>query len=334
MLRSPKAWRVVLGVTLPACCLALAAPPQTGRIAPPPPASPQAGADRLVPADAGILAVLDVRRTLATPLVKKYALGPLAQVLGRDDRVIRVLRAAGVDPLRDVDTITFAASGDLPRPRLLVVARGRFDLPRVHAAAADFARQNPEQFTATKEGGLTVYEIRAEKTLFAAFADATTLVLSPAKDYAVASARKAGQAPAGLNPDLRAAMARLSGRESVWLAAVVSEQMKQELKQQDPQSAGLANALESVTGGIELTDALKLALVVHTADPGAAAQLRKKIDEVLPLLTFLAAGKDQVGRLAKEAVSTVKVAVDKKGVAVTLELTEDMIQKVVNKANP
>ncbi len=62
--------------------------------------------------------------------------------------------------------------------------------------------------------------------------------------------------------------------------------------------------------------------------------MRRKLDEVLPLLNFLAPGKDTVGRVAKEAVSSIKVATEKNDVRITLQLTEAMIQKAGKKEQP
>src|SRR5262249_31146299 len=139
---------------------------------------------------------------------------------------------------------------------------------------------------------------------------------------------------APLNPPMQKALDRLGGPECAWVAAVITDKMKQALKQQDADLGALAAALESVTGRLDVTDALQLVVVIHAANDEAAGQLRKKIDEILPLLNFLAPGKDTVGRVAKEALSSLKVSTEKNEVRITLQLTEEMIQRAGKKDVP
>lgn len=290
--------------------------------------------DRLTPADAGVVAAVNVRQLLTAPLVRKHALEELKRILNRDDRMVKLLGQAGLDPLKDVDTITVAAVGDLPNPRLVGVVRGRFDPAKVQAVAADFAKQNPDKLKTTKEGDLVVYKVLADKTtIYAAFADRFTLVLSPDRAQTLAVVEAAGKAAARLNKDVQKVIDRLAGKESVWVAAVITDKMK-DIAKLDPDMAELAAALESATGGVEVDDAVKVALVLHAANAGAAAKWRKKIEEVLPLLNFLAPGKDAAGRVAKAALGTIKVAADKNDVRITMQVTEEMIQKAAKKDNP
>jgi hypothetical protein len=298
------------------------------------PAAAGPAVDPLVPAEAGIVAVANFRPMLAAPLVRKYALEELTRALGRDDRVVKVLRLAGLDPLRDVDTFTFAASGDLPSPRLLGIVRGRFDPARMQAAAAEYNRQYPDKIQVLREGGGVVYQVQAAKPLFGAFADRGTFVLSPSKDYLLEVLKKAGTPSGGLNKDMHKALETLGSQDGAWAAGVITDSMKQALRQQDPDLGALAAGLESITGRLELTDALQLTVVIHAANGEAAGLVRKKLDEVLPLLNFLAPGKDVVGRTAKEAVSSIKVGTDKNDVRITMQLTEAMIQRAAKKDVP
>jgi hypothetical protein len=332
-LRFVRFRQVILGAVLAGCCLAIEPVSRPAPQVPPPAASIRT--DPLTPGSANVLAVINLRQTLATPLVRKHVLEELRRLLGREDRVVKVLRLAGLDPLTDVDTLTFAASGDITDPRLVAVVRGRFDPAKVQAAVEEFGKENPGKIAHLKEGERSIYQVRGEKTLYAAFADAGTFVLSPSKEYLLEVVRKAGEAPAPLNADMQKTVARLDGRECAWVAAVLTDQMKQALRQQDPDLARLTASLESITGRLELTGSLQLAVVIHATNAAAAGEVRKKLEEVvLPLLNFLAPGKDPVARVAKEALSSIKVATDKNDVRITLQLTEEMIQKASRKEQP
>jgi hypothetical protein len=217
---------------------------------------------------------------------------------------------------------------------LLGIVRGRFDPAKVQAAAEEYARQYPEKLKVLQEGERTLYRVQAEKTLFCGFADPGALLLSPSKEYLGEVLKKARGAAAPLNKDMQKALEKLGSPEGSWGAAVLTASMKQALKRQDPELGALIAPLESVTGGLELADAVKLTVVIHAANAEAAGQVRRKLDEVLPLLNFLAPGKDTIGRLAKEAVSSIKVGTDRNDVRITLQLTEAMVQKAGKKDAP
>jgi hypothetical protein len=316
-----------LVLTLACCCGPVLA-------APAPAAPAKAEPDRLTPADSDVVAVVNVRQLLAAPLVRKYALDTLTRILNRDDRMVKLLGRAGLDPLKDVDTLTVSMSGDLPNPRLVGLVRGRFDPDKVHAVAADFAKQNPEKLKVTKEGDLVVYHVLADKTtVYAAFADRFTLVVSPDRAQTLAVVGGAAKAAGRLNKQTQKVIDMVPAKDAVWVAAVVTDKMKEAAKG-DPDAAELVAALGSATGGVEVDDGVKAALVLHTDGAESAGKWRKKIEEVLPLLNFLAPGKDAPGRLAKAAIGTIKVAADKSDVRITFQVTEEMIQKAAKKEAP
>jgi hypothetical protein len=325
MKRSFPRGRAALSVALSALCFFLGpSRPAAG----PPPASTAAGVDPLTPGDACVLLVVDVRQLLAAPLVKKHALEGIGKALARSERVGEALRAAGLDPLRDVDTLTLAVSGDWPHPHVLAVVRGRFDPAKARAAATDYARHNPAELQLEPDGGRVVYQAHAHgQTTFAAFADGGALLVSTKReDLAAALARPDGS-PAPLSGPMRSALAKLDGKEPVRLAVVITDRLKETIRRKDPDSAALAASLECVTGALEVTDAFRLTLAAHTTSPAAALQLRQKVEDVLPLLQLLAAGPDQGARLLKEAIDGIEVDTRGSAARLRVKVTEEMIRK-------
>src|SRR5690348_14394703 len=71
-----------------------------------------AQADRLTPADAEAVVQINVRQILQSSVVKKHALDPLKVVLKHNEELQQLLTAAGVDPLKDITTISLSASGN------------------------------------------------------------------------------------------------------------------------------------------------------------------------------------------------------------------------------
>ncbi len=321
MTRSPR-WvrRLALGL---AALVLMASTAVRGR-----PAAPtHAEADPWAPADCGLLVVINVRQVAAAPLVQKYAREELSKALARTQRIGKALQAASLDLLRDIDRITLAVSGDLLHPHVLGIVRGHFDAARARAAAAEYARQSPTELQIENANGRALYHFRAEHHEVFAIFDGSTLILATSREHLAAALPASASLPAPRTAAMQEALGKLSGQESAWLALVVAEPMKETLKRKDPQSAELIASLQCVTGSIDVTDALSLVLTAYTATPQAALQLRKKVDNVVPLLQFFAAGNDVGARLLRDAVAGIRVENQHNAVRVTLQVSEDMIQK-------
>lgn len=317
-----KTWRILATVSSIVLCLAVPVSAQPSRVEP----------DRLTPADAEVVVTVNVRQLLRTPVVQKHALDPLKLLLERNNELRQLLAAAGLDPLKDIDTIALSTSGNpTGKGKLLAVVRGDFDPDKVRAATEAYAKKYPGRLKALQEGDLPMWEITSDnKSFFAAFAGKKTLVMTTAKEDTAAVVKRADQRPERLNKDMRAALDQLPGGESVWLAMVVTDPIKRLLKRDDL-AKNFADAVQSVTGTLELNDDAQLTLVVHTNDPAAATQIKSKLDELMPLLNFLAAGKDTSGRVLKEVIDGIKLGTNKNDVSVRLKVTDAQLEKARKK---
>jgi hypothetical protein len=128
---------------------------------------------------------------------------------------------------------------------------------------------------------------------------------------------------------MRAALDQLKGSETVWLAMVATDSIKQVLKG-DELAKNFADALQSVTGSLELTDDAQLTLVVHTNNPMAATRIKGKLDDLMPLLNVLGTGKTP---LVGELLRGIKLEADKNDVSVRLKVTDAQFEKA-RKTNP
>jgi len=313
---SRKTWLKALGLALLALCVA--AP------------SRAAEPDKLVPGDAEVVMVVNVRQILGSPLVKKYALEQLKAAVKANEQAQKTFEATGLDPLTDVDrvAITKAAGGN---DKVLVVVRGHFDPEKVQAAAADFAEKEPRKLKISREDGVRVYELKTEnKPAFAAFAGKGALVISPSKEYTLDAVKNAGKERAELNKEMQTALDKVSGKESVWWAVVITEEMKRQMRK-NPQTAELAPKLESTTGNINLTEDARISLQVHTTDPKAAGLIKQKINEAKPLLAVLGQANEELAPVVNELVENLKVTTQKNTVRVDLDITQEMIEKAAKR---
>lgn len=321
-----KIWPSVAAFGLFALAVAAAAP------APTPSRSNHAELDRLTPRDAEMVVQINVRQMLQSALVKKHALDPLKLLLQRNDEVRQLLRAAGLDPLKDIDTIGLSTSGNpMMGGKLVAVMRGDFAPDKARMAIEEYMKKHPGHLKSVKDGDLAMWEILDDnKSFYAAFAGDKTLVLTASKEDTAALVRRAGQTPPPPSAAMRSALEHLKGSESLWLAMVATDEVKQLLKADDT-TKEFASALQSVTGTLEVSDDARFGLVVHTNSPDAATKIKGKLDELMPLLTFLGAGKDSGGRIAKEIVSNIKLNAEKNDVSLRIQITEDQIEKARKK---
>jgi hypothetical protein len=289
----------------------------------------RASADRLTPADAGFIVSVNFRQILDSPLIKKNALPAINAALAKEAHVRKLLETAGLDPLKDIDSLTVTGTIEGKQPRGFAVLRGRFQPDKLLAVLTEHAKEKAEKVKILDEGGLKIVRFEDHKPVFAAFADNKTLIIAPEKSDLLEVVGRASKGPARLSKDLAGAIAKVSGKDALWLAVVISDEIKKALPGDNPAVAELVGPVKAITGGIELTDAVGLAIVIHTGDEDGASALKKKIDEFLPALNLFIP-PDGGGRMAKEVLSTLKVANDKNAVRISLQLSEEILKKAAS----
>jgi hypothetical protein len=286
--------------------------------------------DKLLPDDAEAVLVVNVRQILDSPLVKKHALEQVKAALQMDAQLKQLLAASGVDPLKDVDSLTLSTAGGTSG-KVLMVVRGKFDLDKVKTAADDFAKKHPGKLKITEEGKTRLYEGEADgKPVFAAFIDGTTLVASSAKDFTLETVKNAGTKAPKVSKEMQAALGNVTGKESLYLAVIVTEELKK-LLAANPQTKEIGPKLENLTGGLKLTDALEANVQIQTADAKTAASVKKLVDAGKGILTVFAMSDEKIGPVVNEIVKALKITNEKTNVNISLKVTEEMIQKAAPK---
>lgn len=288
-----------------------------------------ADASKLLPGDSEIVASINVQQILQSALFKKYGLDQAKAALARSPESQKAFKALNFDPLQDVHSVTLATTGDPSAGKVLVIVNGRYDVDKINQAAANFVEKNPK-FKIHKEGSLQILEGESQdRPMFAAVLNAQTVVLSPAKDHLVASVQRPNAG--GINPVLQGAIKGVDGGQSLWLAALVTDKMKEDLGR-NPQTQQLAPKLQAVTGTVHITDAALANVSIHTADAQSANQVKMFFTQIVPLLKVLAQGNEQAGPILNELLNNLKISSDKSSVSISLKVTEDMLLKALNQA--
>jgi hypothetical protein len=286
--------------------------------------------DKLAPADTEAVMVLNLRQMLDSPLVKKEDLDKAKEAMKQNPQVQQILTATGFDPLKDLNRVTLTAAFDTKEPRVLVIARGRFDVDKIGALAADHAKKEPDKLTITKEGGVTVYEMKGQgqgQPAFAAFPSKDVFLLALSKDYLLQAVKNVGKEPAKLGKDMTTALGKVGGKESLWFAAVIPEEAKKAIKK-NPPTAEIADKLQYLTGSLNFSNDFQLAVQVHTTDAEAAEKLGAFVDSFKPLLSLMTANDKENGPKVAELVKQLKIVPEKSTLTISLKLTEDQIKKL------
>jgi hypothetical protein len=246
-----------------------------------------------------------------------------------NDQAGKIMQAAGVDPLKDIDSVMFANSGAPPKNDWLIVSHGKFDQDKFHTAAQDFAKKNPKELKITGEGKDRVYEIiDKDNKVYAALADGSTLVMANSKEFLQGTLKKG--AAGKLNKDMQAALEKVKGgKESMWMALVITDEMRKSLAG-NPQTKDLAAKLDSVTGSLNVANDIQLTVLIHTTDADSAQKVAKQINGLKPLLGLLANGNEQAKPFIDLLSENLQIKSKEKAATIDLKLTEDQLKKAIS----
>jgi len=279
---------------------------------------------KLVPADADFVLVANYQQLVNSAMFKKHGMEPFKQAL-QDPEIKGALDALGLDPLKDIDTVVVTNSGKLDSSgNLFVAVKGRFDLDKIAAAAKN------EGLKVHKDGGLTVYETKAEKgsdPVFITFPDKNTLVLSPKKDYLV-NVLTGKVKPGASAKDLKDALAKANARDTIYFGLVITPALRAELKK-NPQVAPVADKLSSVTGSVNVTDAAQVDLLINTKDQKTAGELSMTIKQTLPLLKVLLKNQEDIPPVVIDLIDRTKVGTNDASVTIGVKITDDLVEKAL-----
>lgn len=272
--------------------------------------------------DAEVFFKVNVKQMLTSGLMKKGGIDKIKEAINGNAQVKTILDAAGLDVTKDVDSIVASGSGANPTDaKMRVVIKGRFDPEKISAAIT----AKHKEIKITKEGTTSLYEVpvQPDQNLFAAFADKNTLILTQSKDSTVEALKSGGKKAAPVSKEMKAALGKFTGKESLTMVMVVTEEIKKML-QGVPRAGESASKLQTLTAAMTLTDDVDLAVRGITSDAKAAGQLSKLLEG---LKAAAALAGDDVPKAVLEIVDAVKVAADKESVKIDLKVTKDLIEK-------
>jgi hypothetical protein len=288
--------------------------------------------DAYLPANAELVLVINVRQILDSPVVKKYGLEEMKKAIAKEEKAQAFIKATGVDPLKDIDSILVANSGGVEKGQTEIVVRGTFNPEKINTALQEFAKKEADKISIPpKEDGVQVYEFKPEKKgdkpLFAAFADNKTVVATQSKEDTIKAVKNGGKKAPMPTPKLKAALSKVTGKESLWAVGVITDQAKADMKK-NPPTAALAEKLDMITGSVDLTDAAQANLQIHATDAEGAKQIKAMITQLVNIFKLSLQDNPDVPGAATELLGNLKVTADQSTVNIGLKLTPEMIEKL------
>jgi WD40 repeat protein len=274
---------------------AIASAARAGLPPAPGPAGPlPAAADwvKYLPDDTGVVVHLDVQQILGSELVRGRAnlAGGAGGVLGalpQGALVQKAFKAAGLDPARDLVSVTFVMPADGNAARGAVFVRGRFDPAKLQAAALELAGELGARARVAGEGLHAVLEFAApqQESTFLALASQDTLVLSSTREgLNTVLVRAGGPRKAPLPPEIQELVT--GGAAGQGLGVAVTAKALAQLPGV-PGLSGLASAT-SLRGSVAVQKDVRLHFTLGAKDVKTAndlkAELTNLLTDVLPLV--------------------------------------------------
>ncbi|RLS40623.1 MAG: hypothetical protein DWH82_02695 [Planctomycetota bacterium] len=279
--------------------------------------------DAFIPPDTEFVMNLRPRQILESPFLKSQGWDVLLKtLLATNDTVQQILESTGIDPFKDVESLQVAAKGQGPESQVLAVIRGKFSPKKIAKVVEEQGENSGAPVKKIKENGITLWELKTPAaSLYIAFDENKAVLASTTKDYLVTALN--GGFKESVNTELRTALEKVSGKEGMWMAGVITEQARKGMDRSDDLKP-LADKMESWAASFDLTDTVKLALDMYTKDPATARSLKdltenkffpflknlppvqnpavkKRMDTMMKQLKIEAKGKAVMGRLTVDA---------------------------------
>jgi len=324
-----RLWTRLMGVALLA--LAVAAPARAIDV------------DKHLPADTETLVVINVKQVLGSQLVKKHALKEIQDALKNQEDLSKTLEALGFDPLKDLDRVLVAAPSGGEQDKGLVIAYGKFDVDKFKSEAEKYAKDNKDKLEIVSakdgEGGeVTLYKFNVpnqqtgqDVPMYVHMTNKTTVLASPSKEYLLNAIKVKGDKKPALKNKLVAEMIeKLDGQQSLGLVIPGESLTKGPLA--DLPVKDTLSTITVISGGITVTDGLKMEFVAACKDADGAKDLKKGLDDWVTqgqlALALLAGGQKELAPVL-ELLKSIKTTSKDKNVTLKAELSADTINKAI-----
>jgi hypothetical protein len=277
--------------------------------------------------NADAVVIFNFKQLFESKLMKAGYTKQLQDAIKNNDQAKEVADKLGLDITKDIDSLIISASGDSKEnAKARIVMKGNFDVEKLSKAMKE-----QDKIKASKEGGVEIFEVEAQgQSLFGAFAGKSAFVLTENKET-TAKLAKGPTESAKMNKDIKAALNKFTGKESMAMVFVITDQIKQ-MAAGNQQAAAAVNSLTTIAASVTVTEGVTVQLVGNTTDAKAAAQLEKQLTGLKAIGELAIGMNENVPAFAKEAFEGIKIDKTRDSVTVTLTVTKEQIEKAAKMA--
>lgn len=279
-------------------------------------------ADRWLLDDAEAILVLNAKQMMASDLMKKGGAAGVKDLVKSVEQIKDVVEATGLDVTKDIDSLVGSAVTG-KAPKTLVVVKGSFDVDKVSGALKKKAEK------VLTEGNYTVYQVKLQDTpMFGIVADKNTIVLAHSKELAADRAKNGGKKAAKLSKDMKTALSKFTGKESLVLIILVTEDLKKQFAKLPAEVSNQINKLQTLTASLTISDSLALHISGVTGDAKSARQIAARLDLLKATAAALIATQEDLPAGVNEILKAIKIDSTKESADITLKLTKEQIEKL------
>lgn len=297
------------------------------------------GADPVayLPADTDAVLTIQARQVAESELGKKVGADLLKELLEVSKPAAAVVRATGLDPMRDFDLITVGLTfNKATAARPFALFEGKFDRKIIDANVLAYMKEHPTQLSAVTVGDRPAYKVggdaKPNEAMYAAILDETRIVVAPTeKDLTGALAAAAGSRKPVISKELAGLLASVKPTAPVFVRAWVKGKFN-DLNLPNDKLKAAVQGVDWATAAVAVTRDVALTLTLNAPDPAAAQKLTDLLTGVIGLvrLQLTAAAEDQPElRPVADLLKATKVAANGKKVVAHGMVKGEAIEKAL-----
>jgi hypothetical protein len=302
-----------------------------------------ADVDKLLPNDTEIVAGINVKQILNSPLAKKVGQDKIRDLIKQQDMLQKVLDDLGFDPFKDLDTILAAWPNLSDTDKGLIIIRGNFDIKKAKEKAQALAKDQKDVIKpVTKADGLggkhefwevTVPDVN--QTAFVSLFSKDTILIAPDTEFLVnAIEQHNGTKKVALkNKEMAGLISRLDTKQSLYVGVVGNALGKSPLAEQE-KAKEIIDKVSDGSIGLNIDKDITLEVGVQAKGTKDAEDLEDVIkdglNQALGLAALFGGGNKQLAPLI-DILKTIKPKTKDKTVTVKATVDSETLDGLIPK---
>ena len=287
--------------------------------------------DRMIQSDAEFVWSVRPKQLLDSALIKSQGWDlALKTLLAENETVQEIMESTGIDPFRDIDSLLISSRGQREKSRFVIVARGKLNPAKIAKTIEKQGKENGAPVKKYAEEGATVWEMTTPVfPIYAGFIGKEAVVASNTKDDIIECLT--GGIRKEPSKEMKTALERMTGREAAWMVGLVTDEAKKSMRGPDT-IKDFADKVDSWSATLDMTDAIAVAMNLHSIDGAGATALRKTIED--RFFPFIKNQTKNRGNGANEKklesmLDTVKLETRGSSLSIKAKIDETLIKKLM-----